>query len=44
MDDGIFGRPNSESPGSPVRSGRPIVDDAEEGRKAVSEWRGECDA
>jgi hypothetical protein len=29
MDEGMLGRPNSESPGSPVRSGRPIVDEGE---------------
>jgi hypothetical protein len=26
----MLGRPNSESPGSPVRSGRPMIQDAEE--------------
>jgi hypothetical protein len=33
MEEGIFGRPNSESPGSPVRSGRPMVDDAGVGKE-----------
>jgi hypothetical protein len=32
MDEGMLGRPNSESPGSPVRSGRPMVQDGEEGK------------
>jgi hypothetical protein len=33
MDEGMFGRPNSDSPGSPVRSGRPMVDDAGVGKE-----------
>jgi hypothetical protein len=33
MDEGMLGRPNSDSPGSPIRSGRPMVDDAGVGKE-----------